>query len=295
MAGLAGAYLSYCDCVRRGTGEKMSILAVFSQGDDDSLMVGRNGIFYDRKGLDYDATITRIVSNPISLRQAFWLPYKKFVRLIEEMVSKRAATAEAGSDARLTQAAAATASADAAKPADPKKIDVGTVAALGVAFGSIATFLGLMVGHIIGIVAYGPLAILGLIAGVILLISGPSMILAYIKLRKRNLGPILDANGWAVNAKAKINVPFGAALTEVAKLPPGSDRDLIDPFAEKKSPWPKLIAFALVLYLVYLLLNHLGFIYEWTDGRMGVQKHAAGPAVVPVASTNTATNTPSVK
>ena len=277
MAGLAGAYLAYCDCVRKGTGEKMSILAIFSQGDDDSLMVGRNGIFYDRKGLDYDATITRIVSNPISLRQAFWLPYKKFVRLIEEMVSKRAASAEASSDAKLTRAAAATAAADTSKPAEPRKIDVGTVAALGVAFGSIATFLGLMVGHLIGIVAYGPLAIIGLILGVIALISGPSVILAYIKLRKRNLGPILDANGWAVNAKAKINVPFGAALTEIAKLPPGADRDLVDPFAEKKSPWPNLIAFALVLYLVYLLLNHLGFIYQWTDGRLGVQKNAGQP------------------
>jgi hypothetical protein len=279
MAGLAGAYLAYCDCVRRGTGEKMSILAVFSQGDDDNLMVGRNGIFFDRKGLDYDATITRIVSNPIGLRQAFWLPYKKFVRMVEEIVSKRAA-------------------ADTAQPAVPRKIDVGTVAALGVAFGSIATFLALLIGHVIGIVTYGPLAILGLIVGVIALISGPSMILACIKLHKRNLGPILDANGWAVNARAKINVPFGAALTGIAKLPAGSERDLIDPFAEKKSPWPKLAVFALVLYLVYAVFNHLGFIYQWTDGRMGIQKrtearnsaqNAAGPAAVAGPS---ATNAP---
>jgi len=31
-------------------------------------MVGRNGVFYDRKGRDYDATITKIVASPISLR-----------------------------------------------------------------------------------------------------------------------------------------------------------------------------------------------------------------------------------
>jgi hypothetical protein len=36
---------------------------------------------------------------------------------------------------------------------------------------------------------------------------------------KRNLGPILDANGWAVNTRARINVPFGATLTSVARLP----------------------------------------------------------------------------
>ena len=64
MAGLAGTYLAYCECVRKSTGEKMQIVAAFTGGDSDNLMVGRNGIFYDRKGRDWDATITKIVDNP---------------------------------------------------------------------------------------------------------------------------------------------------------------------------------------------------------------------------------------
>ena len=75
------------------------------------------------------------------------------------------------------------------------------------------------------------------VAGVMLAISLPSMVIAWLKLRQRNLGPILDANGWAVNARARINIPFGASLTGVAKLPPGTQRDLLDPFADKKRPW----------------------------------------------------------
>ena len=71
MAGLAGTYLAYCDCYRKGSGEKMQIVAAFTGGDSDNLMVGRNGIFYDRKGRDWDATITKIIDNPISIRQAF--------------------------------------------------------------------------------------------------------------------------------------------------------------------------------------------------------------------------------
>ena len=113
------------------------------------------------------------------------------------------------------------------------------------------------------------------------------MLLAYLKLRKRNLGPILDANGWAVNAKAKVNVPFGGSLTGVAKLPPGSQRDLVDPFAEKKSPWPKIIVVVLVLVLAYVALNKMGYIYDWTNGRLGdpkplkVEKAAPATADVP--------------
>ncbi len=250
MAGLAGAYLAYVDCVRKATGEKLSILAIFSQGDDDNLMVGRNGIFYDRKGNDYDATITKIVASPISIRQAFWAPYKKFVRFIEEQISKRAAAADADASDKLANAATLAANTSASQ-----KIDVGTVAALGVAFGSIGTFVGLIFGHVVGVVMMGPLAMIGALCGVMAMISGPSVILAFIKLRKRNLGPILDANGWAVNSKAKINVPLGTSLTAIAALPPGSQRDLTDPFAEKKSPWPKLIAAAAVLYIVFNWIN----------------------------------------
>lgn len=290
MAGLAGAYLAYFDAVRKGTGEKMGLVAIFSQGDDDNLMVGRNGVFYDRKGRDYDATITKIVANPISLRQAFWLPYKKFVRMIEEQVAKRAAAADAESSGKLAAAAAATANADktAAAPAapEPKKVDVGTVAAMGVAFGAIGGFFAALMAMGKDVVAHGPLAIAGAIVGLIALISGPSMILAYIKLRKRNLGPILDANGWAVNAPAKINVPFGTSLTGIAKLPPGARRDLVDPFAEKKSPWPKLIALFLIGYVAYLFLDRGGYINDWTNGRFGTKKEIA-TKTVPSVSTNT--------
>jgi hypothetical protein len=248
MAGLAGVYLAYLDCARKGTGEKMGIVAAFTAGDRDNLMVGRNGVFYDRKGQDWDATITKIVDNPISIRQAFWAPYKKFVRLLEEQVAKRAATADKQSDTLLTGVATTTANVDTAKPPEAKKIDVGAVAAMGVAVGAIGTFITAMIGYATGIVRLGPLAILGALAGVVAVISLPNVIIAYLKLRKRNLGPILDANGWAVNAKAKVNIPFGATLTSVAKLPPGAKRDHRDPYAEKAFPWKRLLAVALVLY-----------------------------------------------
>ena len=57
------------------------------------------------------------------------------------------------------------------------------------------------------------------IPGLLLVISGPSMILAWMKLRKRNLAPLLNANGWAVNADAIVSVLFGNTLTEQAQFP----------------------------------------------------------------------------
>jgi hypothetical protein len=96
------------------------------------------------------------------------------------------------------------------------------------------------------------------------------MAIAWLKLRKRNLGPILDANGWAVNAKARMNVPFGGALTGVAALPPGATFGAADKYAEKPSVWPKLLLVAFVLWFVWAFLNDSqGRLYRWTDGKYG--------------------------
>jgi hypothetical protein len=256
MASLAGTYLAYCDCLRKGTGEKMQIVAGFTDGDSDNLMVGRNGLFYDRKGRDWDATISKIVDNPISIRQAFWAPYKKAARFIQEQIAKRAADADEATVARLAEAAAKMEQASTgapvaapvqAPPPPAKTIDPGLIAALGVGAAGIGGMIGGVVTGFLNLKGLMPLGVLA----IILAISCPSMLLAWLKLRKRNLGPILDANGWAVNAKAKINVPFGASLTRVASLPKGAQRDLVDPFAEKKRPWKFYFALC-VLFLLAL-------------------------------------------
>ena len=283
MAALAGTYLAYCDCARKATGEKMQVVAAFTAGDSDNLMVGRNGIFFDRKGKDWDATITKIIDNPISIRQAFFAPYKKLVRMIEEQVAKRAAAADAAADAKLAQTAQVAAGTQppaptppATPPATPPKVDTGTLAAIGLVLTTLLAALGGIFGKIAGLAWWQiPLALLALL----LIVSAPSMVMAFLKLRRRNLGPILDANGWAVNAKAKMNVPFGGSLTAIATLPPSSQRDLVDPYAEKKSPWPKVFILLVILAIAYLALDKLGFLYEWTNGRLGTPlQHQTTPS-----------------
>lgn len=257
MVGSSRMYLMYCDCVRP-SGEKKQIAAAITDGDCDDIIVGRNGVFYDREGRDWDATITKIVDNPIGIRQAFWSPYKKLMRFIEETMAKRAAAAEAASDAKLKGAATAApgavaAAADGKAPVTPKKLDIGVVAAIGVAVGGITAAFGVIMQALFGLGIWLPVALVG----IMLLISGPSMAMAALKLRQRNLGPLLDANGWAINAKAKVNIIFGKGLTRLATLPDGSSLSMIDPWAKKKRrKWPWVLLLIVVLGAGgYLLWN----------------------------------------
>jgi hypothetical protein len=269
MAGLAKCYLAYCDCTRPG--EKMTIAAVFSQGDSDYLMVGRNGVFYDRKGRDWDATITKVIENPISLREAFFAPYKRFVRFVEEQVAKRAAAADAESTTQL-QAVATT---PGAPPRPPGGFDLSTIALIGVAVSGAAAVIGGILQAFLGLGIWMPLGF----AGIILLISGPSMLIAALKLRQRNLGPVLDANGWAINGRVRVNIPFGSSLTLLPTLPPGAQSSRVDPYQPKGSIWsPILYAVGmLVLTAVSVLLAyHNGWLPAVVEQRvafLGVPLH----------------------
>ncbi len=195
FAGLAKTHLAYCDCRREG--QEKTIIAAFTVGDVDFLFAGRNGIFYDRKGDDWDATISKVIENPLSIRQAFFSPYKKFLRLIEQQVAKRAAASEKKSESSMGTLAQRTATADKAAPDGAaakdgqSRIDVGTVAALGVALGSISAVLVGVFASFVDLGWWIPAGVLG----IVLAISGPSMLIAWLKLRQRSLGPILDASG----------------------------------------------------------------------------------------------------
>lgn len=238
IAGLAKAYLVYCECTNPKE-KPRHIVAVVSAGDVDFLFVGRNGLFYDRRGRDWDARIVKVIENPISVGQAFLSPYKKLVRMVEERVAKRAAASDAAQQGKLgdfagrvatvdkavaapapAAAAGATGTAAAGPLPATGRVDVGTVAAMGVALGSISTVIVGVFGRFVDLGWWIPVALVC----ILLSISGPSMLIAWLKLRQRSLGPILDASGWAINNRMRLSVRQGDALTQRPRPVPHARR-----------------------------------------------------------------------
>ena len=249
LAAMSKFYVAYCSCTRAGGGATMTIAACFTQGASDYLFVGRNGVFYDRQGNLWYAVVTSIVDNPISIHQAFWAPYKKFIRFVEEQMAKRAAAADADASSRLAAAAP-----DKAKP-EPRKFDLALVTGIGVAIGSIGTFCAAVFAKFVELPSWQVPVIL---IGLLLVISLPSMFIAKLKLRQRTLGPILEGNGWAINGRMKVNIPLGRTLTKVATLPANARRSLDDPNEDKEARRQRRIA------LLVLALAVLAAAAAWT-------------------------------
>ena len=250
MAPASGMYLVYCDCTTKTKPGKITIVAAVTVGDIGDLAVGKNAVYYDNQGLEWDAVITKIIDNPISISQSFWSPYRRMADAVQNLINKSAAEKDAklmkdATDKINAAPAAAPASPDA-KPAPAQPFDIakfaGIFAAIGMAFGMIGSALASLVK---GFVALSWWQVILAFVGILLVISGPAMVLAWMKLRKRNIAPLLNANGWAVNASAKISIAFGETLTDIAKFP---KLKLKDPYAKKGLPvWARILIWLLVI------------------------------------------------
>ena len=240
MAAASGMYLVYCDCTSPLKAAKQTIVATVTVGDIGDLFVGKNAIYYDNEGGVWDAVITKIIDNPISIGQAFWSPYRRMSTVVENLINKSAADKDAAMmkdmTAKINEAPKAAPGAEgkpAAQPFDIAKF-AGIFAALGMALGMIGTALSSLCK---GIFELSWWQLIAAFVGILLVISGPAMVLAWMKLRRRNIAPLLNANGWAINAASKISIPFGETLTDIAKYP---KLKLKDPYAKKGLPaWKK--------------------------------------------------------
>lgn len=230
-------YLLYCECTRGrkdGAPEKtMSVVAAVTAGDSDLLTPGRNGVFVDNKGDDWDARVVKVVSNPIGVWQAVWSPYKKFGTLITDQIGKYASEKQDGmmqsAGKKLgemgTQVAAGTA------PRFDVGRNVGLFAAVGLALGAIGTAVGSIANALLSM-SWWQLPLL--LIGIFIIISGPSVLMAWLRLRQRTLGPLLEASGWAINGRVSLAYGVAKRLSGTAALPSNSRRSELDAAARMR-------------------------------------------------------------
>lgn len=257
LAASGGLYLAYCELNRLATGQKRNICAAVTTGFAETLWVGRNGIFYDRAGRDWDATIVKVVEHQISLKEAFWAPWKKISKMISDQINKMLAAKEAAA-----LAAAGKTVDDAGKTVEAGKPPIppapvpnsgaamaSSVAAIGIAVGLLGSAVGKLLEFVQGATLLN--IILG-VACVIGAVSLPSVLIAYFKLRKRDLAPVLNACGWAINRRIRMTLALGRMLTKETTLPPGAERKLVDPYLDDNSRRNFLLVLLLIVATGFL-------------------------------------------
>ena len=204
-----------------------SICAVVTAGALMPLYVGRNGVFYDRDGKDWEAVITRVVEAQISLVEAFFAPWKKIGEGIAGAVKKFLGDKQESHIKSLTNVAVdggASTLPTAPVGGGASTLPAGAQGESGAAMASSVAAIGIGVG-MVGAALASLLAVvtrmsapeLGIsVAALILVVSMPSVIITWFNLRKRDLGGVLNASGWAINRPMRFSMRLARAFTKVS-------------------------------------------------------------------------------
>lgn len=211
----------YLKLSRPSEGATASICAVVTAGTVGQLYAGRNGVFYDRDGKDWEAVITKVVESQVSLSEAFWAPWKKLGDAIGGMVKKflgdrESSVNSAMASGKLPPAASADKNANGNNGGAGGAAIASSVAAIGIGIGMVgAALAGLM--SALSSLAWWQILIA--IVAVVLIVSLPSVILTWFKLRQRDIGAILNASGWAINRPLHFSMARARSFTICARDP----------------------------------------------------------------------------
>ncbi|MEZ4392540.1 MAG: hypothetical protein R3A48_15745 [Polyangiales bacterium] len=249
VASASRCYLIYADIFEKEGGPKSyQIVAPVTGGERGRLRVGKRGIFVDKHGKQWDAQIKEIVENPISVREAAFAPFRRAADFIgnkiEEWIgsaadsqqaslasSTEAGVARARASAERAGAAptAAPAGATAARAAAPPKEGLNVNSLIvggGVALAGIGAVVASLFGALTSLTGW--IAILGVALAVLAI----SALAGWVKLRKRDMGLLLEASGWAMNVHMKVTARVAPLFAFTPDLPKSAEidkRDVLPP------------------------------------------------------------------
>ena len=199
-----------------------------TSGGKGNLMVGKRGIFLDIDDREWDARVIQIIENPISFREALVAPVKRIGKVVSGKIEQITGVAEKQLDTatqqtvnqvQTTVSSSGQTSPPAAShppPSNRGMLAGGVLAGGGLAIaalGSAAAFITKTFANL------EPLTIVASITGALMAVLLPTVILASIKLRRRDLSAILEGSGWAINAQMRLKRALCRVFTQRPNYP----------------------------------------------------------------------------
>ena len=274
VAGMSNIFVLYLE-ITGTTQETFCVAVPATSGNKGNLDVGKRGVFFDTDGKEFDAKIVKIMENPISLREALTAPFVRVWRFAAGKIEALSGTGEKQLEAQLEKtvveapkAAAAAEQAPAAKglPGGPTGLLIGLSvagAAIGSAFAFIVKTLAGLKFYQIG---------LGLLVAVLVVLL-PVAIIAVTKLRRQDLSALLEACGWAINVRMRLNRAQRRYFTRYAPYPKGAE-------GTPGRRWLRLVL--LVVILVGLAVGGYYAVRAILERRPGVESRIPpAPTVAP--------------
>lgn len=221
IARTSNIHVLYVEITGPGITRYEAAVAVTS-GGQGNLYVGKRGVFHDVTGHELDARIVQVIENPISLREAIVAPFKRLATAVVGRIESIAVTAEQKLD--KTGGDAVTGVKGAADLPQQPRAPGGMGSMLaggGIAVAALGSSLAFITKTLSGLTTFTILAAVGV---AILAVLTPTLIMALIKLRRRDLSAILEGSGWAINSRMRLTRAQSMYFTQRPPYPAGVHR-----------------------------------------------------------------------
>jgi len=213
---------------REGGPVLFEIAAPVTRGERGRLNIGKRGVFYHLDGRILDAQIVDILEFPISILEAIKAPFIRTAAFVSKKIEDFAASKAAGAETAVLSGVQS-APAVATKPNEPKKADPAMVTAVLAGGGfAIAGISGLFAAVMSSLNQAGFYTVILWICSLVSILILFSAFLSWLKLRLRDLGPVFEASGWAINPRMRVNGRLARIFNRNPGLPPGHGKDLIN-------------------------------------------------------------------
>jgi len=217
VAARSGIYLLYSEVTGASETEGFFIVTPVTSGPLADLGVGKRGVLFDPAGREWDTRVVKVVENPVNIREAIAAPFKRIAALIASAVERITSGAEQQLQTQITQATTSleTGIKEGIAPAPAEA--AGTVASTdsgrsvsgmrdlvlagGVVVAVVGSSFAFIASTFASMDAWDVLAALGVGLAIILI---PTILIASLRLRRRNLSAVLEASGWAINAPMRL-------------------------------------------------------------------------------------------
>ena len=303
----------YVEISRKNGKENLTgqLAVAVTSGTMRSLFIGKRGVFFDTENRIFDAVITDIAEQPVSIGEAFKAPFYNFADFLAKQTERIFNTRNAEmqksitgelNKSQLANAPKLPAAAGKAAPAVPPPPPQSTGSNLSMllmgggigiaALGSSVAFIAKSLQN----VSFG--TILAVLAGVVVIFGGPSVVIALIRIFRRNLSRFLESCGCAVNRPMRMNCRMGAIFTFAPKRPAGKISmldpvDLFNPvkkFTARRIIWTLIVLIAGAVCGVVLSCWHMNYAQKQLDSEKNRVQTIKNNQSVPQAKSPAAKN-----
>jgi F0F1-type ATP synthase assembly protein I len=234
-------------------GDGFEIAVPVTSGGRGNLCEGKRGVFYDVSGREYDAVVAAIIENPIGFKEALVSPFRRLGRLVSGKIEAITAKAEQRLDTSATTAVSQVSETSAQpQPQARTGMSGGMLLGAGVALAAVGSALAYITKTLADTRWWAILIGLGV---AVLLVILPTVVIALLKLRKRDLSAILEGSGWAVNARMRLTFKQSRFFTARPRYPKGSK-------GARRYLWRTLLIAALIVGMIaagaYVLRRYTG-------------------------------------